>query len=755
VTSTTNPRLEVSRSALDILNRPTWVSGPIVNDTTRYQYDALSNVTAVTDANNHVYTYQRNALGWVTKQIDPNAQADSSAYDIAGNVVYSRSRTGRVVKLDYDLLNRVTTKIGSAEHDTITYTFDAGNRWVAARTVSRGVLVSLDTLVVDSLGRTIREATYRPNAGYWANTSGYQFDKPGRVLSGLYQGVNAVRWIDFRYDSLQRPSEIRLLSGNSLLGYDAEQLPFSVTFPSGLIESTNYTSSHLPDTRFYSLPAVGNVFARSYLTDSLGRLVRRGEGSGGHFQDFYYDAKGRLAYWYKKTATSSTNCNNTTAYGYDCSQTILSTDSVTGAAYDAVGNPTELGGTADPGDRLLSYKSISMTYDLDGNMLSKGNDTYDWDDFGQLKGVTRLGATLATFDYDGFGRRIRKTSTSGGTVLYVWDGEQLSAEADAAGNLTQTYTYYPGMDRPHSVTTAAGVTYYTAVEPFGQIEGLIRGSDNAIVAQYSYNPWGELGANQDTVGGIRLNSLRWRGLVYDAETGLYQIRARYYDPKIRRFISEDPTGLGGGINQYTFALNDPVNNSDPSGREACRIEQGAEWSYTDEYGTHVVAEPNKIVCDVGGAFDWFRSVGEVLKLTFDFATGRGDNTRYYGPGSPQVNDMKNAPGVAKARADACQQVRDGSQPNVDDWHDFPKMEIIYAGLNPTRQFLGSHGTKVTALPNGHMQFTVYNTTSAHSALFHLDSVHNWGRDWYGVKHIPGGNMDQILSWTESNASCFQ
>src|SRR5260370_35228768 len=42
-------------------------------------------------------------------------------------------------------------------------------------------------------------------------------------------------------------------------------------------------------------------------------------------------------------------------------------------------------------------------------------------------------------------------------------------------------------------------------------------------------------------------------------------RARYYDPKLGRFISEDPIGFQGGINVYTYVLNSPVNRVDPSG----------------------------------------------------------------------------------------------------------------------------------------------------------------------------------------------
>jgi RHS repeat-associated protein len=99
---------------------------------------------------------------------------------------------------------------------------------------------------------------------------------------------------------------------------------------------------------------------------------------------------------------------------------------------------------------------------------------------------------------------------------------------------------------------------------------LINSSTKAVVATYNYTPWGEIESSSQTVSG--LNSLRWKGLLYDSETGLYYMRARYYDPQTRRFISEDPIGLNGGINSYVFAGNDPVNGSDPTGLLECRHE---------------------------------------------------------------------------------------------------------------------------------------------------------------------------------------
>jgi RHS repeat-associated protein len=403
------------------------------------------------------------------------------------------------------------------------------------------------------------------------------------VGAGLYEGVNPAQWIDFWYDATQRPSQIRLLSGNTVLGYDSENLPNSITFPSGLTESSYYTSSHMLSQRLYNVQAVKDSFDRSYRTDSLARLVERSIGTVGKFQDFTYDLKGRLWTWGKLHQTGGPTCQNLGGYGYDCSSANAIRDSINGTTFDAVDNNTDLGATFDPGNRLRTYNSVSLLYDADGNLVRRVSATTDsllWDDFGQLREVRQNGTTVATYTYDGFGRRIKKVAGAT-TVHYIWDGDQVAAEADGTGAVTQMYSYYPGIDRLHSVTTASnGQTYYASIEPAtGDVNGLVNGSTNAVVASYAYTPWGEIETSSQQVAG--LNSLRWKGLIWDAEAKLYYMRGRYYDPKIRRFISEDPIGLSGGINQYAFANGDPINGTDPFGLDARKCEKAEQTSIPD------------------------------------------------------------------------------------------------------------------------------------------------------------------------------
>src|SRR5262249_975917 len=65
--------------------------------------------------------------------------------------------------------------------------------------------------------------------------------------------------------------------------------------------------------------------------------------------------------------------------------------------------------------------------------------------------------------------------------------------------------------------------------------------------------------------GTTLTRYTYTGREFDADTGLYYYRARWYDPKVGRFISEDPIGFGGGINQFSYVENNPMNGRDPQG----------------------------------------------------------------------------------------------------------------------------------------------------------------------------------------------
>jgi RHS repeat-associated protein len=102
---------------------------------------------------------------------------------------------------------------------------------------------------------------------------------------------------------------------------------------------------------------------------------------------------------------------------------------------------------------------------------------------------------------------------------------------------------------------------------------------------------------QDSVGNIP-NTLRFGGREFDGETGLYYLRARYYDPSLGRFISEDPKGLEAGVNSYVYVGNNPISGTDPSGLGGCSDVPYTE--YWEQDGVYYKASGSISVCEDGG-----------------------------------------------------------------------------------------------------------------------------------------------------------
>ena len=92
----------------------------------------------------------------------------------------------------------------------------------------------------------------------------------------------------------------------------------------------------------------------------------------------------------------------------------------------------------------------------------------------------------------------------------------------------------------------------------------------SLVTQYTYEPFGVTSATGATSG----NTFKYTGREDDG-SGLLYYRARYYHPRLQRFISEDPIGfLGGSINFYAYVDNNPIRGVDPFGLETAIIVNG-------------------------------------------------------------------------------------------------------------------------------------------------------------------------------------
>jgi len=92
--------------------------------------------------------------------------------------------------------------------------------------------------------------------------------------------------------------------------------------------------------------------------------------------------------------------------------------------------------------------------------------------------------------------------------------------------------------------------------------------DGTVTDRYTYDAFG----NEIAHHGNDTNPYLFAGQRSDTATGLYDMRARYYDPSVGRFLSRDPLSTSledtSQIDRYSYAANDPVNHVDPSGQQA-------------------------------------------------------------------------------------------------------------------------------------------------------------------------------------------
>ncbi len=236
-------------------------------------------------------------------------------------------------------------------------------------------------------------------------------------------------------------------------------------------------------------------------------------------------------------------------------------------SYDAIGNRTssQLSSTYNyqPFNRLVGTNSATYVYDNNGNLTTKtesGKATnFGWDFENRLTQVVTPSSGSVSYKYDALGRRIQRTGSDGSATNFTYDGQDVMKDVTNDGS-TIDYLNGPGIDnkiRQTSNVRKKSTALYFETDHLGSTSALTNDRGH-VVDELTYDAFGNGSGSKET-------RYDYTGRERDSVTGLMFYRARWYDPQLGRFISEDPVGLAGGINQFAYVGNSPQNATDPSG----------------------------------------------------------------------------------------------------------------------------------------------------------------------------------------------
>jgi RHS repeat-associated protein len=569
---------------------------------TTFEYDLAGEVSKVTRPDGTSRQFMRDPLGRLTAQIDATGRTTQYVYDAADNLVQTVDPAGAVTQFLHDELHNLVAMTDANGH-TRHWEYDAARR-ILATTLPSGATATMEYGAAGELTKYTNENGQAISYAYddWGRprqrtlpggdvqsfdytaggrraavttllgTTSYAYDARGR-LSAVTNADGLT--IGYAYDAAGRLTARSVPSGVTAYAYDALGRMTSVVDQAGLVTQYQYN----PAGRLtHTLLPNGAEEAREY--DLLDRLTHiehssPAEGLVGLF-DLSLDAAGHRT----QVVENVPGAGRTVSYAHDLAHRLTQeTTSLPGGGgsavsygYDAVGNRTsrtEGGATTlyayDVDDRLIQAGPRTYGYDAAGNATSivdpAGATLLGYNALHQLITLTTPDGTSASYDYDVEGIRTRRV-VDGVLTSYLVDSNAAFPdvlEERVGGALAASYTY--GISR--LARHAGGVADYY----HGDSTRSVRALTDATGAAGTFAEYDVFGRETGAAGDV--GTFRFQGEQRDPETGLYYLRARYYDPDTGRFLSRDSLLVEPAnpstYHPYVFANNDPATFSDPSG----------------------------------------------------------------------------------------------------------------------------------------------------------------------------------------------
>ncbi|WP_338863086.1 RHS repeat-associated core domain-containing protein [Myxococcus stipitatus] len=547
----------------------------------RQTFDADGNLIQRTFSDGRVQTLEYDTSGRCIATVDPLGRRTRFTYDDFGLLVHRQAEDGSETKLEYDA-NGYLSKVITA-HSELILERDALGRITAE--VQNGLRVQRR---FDALGRRVSVSTEMggevhytwDNAGRCTGlrrgevTLRFERDEVGRVHTRHLGEIGA---LEFTHDVMDRVVAQRYRTASQLRRESTSETGAPRLWQERSHGPTGLTRSLLDSTRGSS----------RFIHTETGRLkaVVREQGPSSAYE---HDAVGNRR-WAMRFET-----HDELLRWFEQEQ--QERERGTPRSPDVIG--AEMGGghfsrsSYGEGSRLSQVHSddgsAAYQYDAAGQLVRKtlfhrADETtehwsYEWDAEGQLIGLVRPDGSRWTYRYDGLGRRISKQGP-GVDVRYVWDGHQLLHEL--RGDQVHTWVHEPGSHRV-ALWEQAGALYFVLPDAIGTPWALLSG-DGEVVWTNDFDTWGQ---SQAAPSGF---AARFVGQWADDESGLHYNFFRYYDPTTGQYLSPDPLGLRGGLNDYRYVAN-PLDWVDPFG-----LTDGCGSDTIIVYRAHVLeSDPDKI-----------------------------------------------------------------------------------------------------------------------------------------------------------------
>ena len=458
-----------------------------------YAYNLNNLLSKLTFANGNYVNYQYDSLGRQTKMWYNTAESNGveTVYNDRGMVGLLKDyATNTRTRYEYDLAGRLvhirrtneaSSDLGSRIGEAFYFFENATNRLAQQRIIT-----------------PFFTSMYRYNYGDFLE---------GQIADNIYSvSHNDTTEIEYTYDELGRLSERILSVPNITTSY------YYTNFDSSNQTSTQIKLIITPTEDFlYNYDVAGNI-VEVYKDDAL-------------VENYTYDTLNRL--------TTASVDGKSYSYTYDHNGNILT------SVKNGVAN-TYAYGNAVWKDLLTTYNGQTITYDQIGNPLDyRDGISFVWQNGNQLMSSTKAGKTT-TYTYNADGGRNTKTTGSNITKYYYVGGVLY---AQTIGSYTSVFLY-DDVGRPYGFKllfndgSGRETMQYYKYNLSGDIIGIYDTTGYEVVT-YTYDPWGKPLSTSGVDVLIEANPFRYRGHIYDSETGLYYCNNYYYDPKTGRRINAD------------------------------------------------------------------------------------------------------------------------------------------------------------------------------------------------------------------------